>query len=115
MGKKTWTKYKLTEAQLRRLAQLESGHPHLHGTSMAALERKGLAEEKPRRCPKCGSTTVSWMTRYYSTDTDHDLDLLCCDNGHKSDRRDWGGTYQRTHQLTTAGQEAFDEARREGW
>lgn len=40
-----WTAHKLTEAMLKRLACLAANIDHHHGTSMAALKSRGLAED----------------------------------------------------------------------
>lgn len=115
MSRKTWTEHKLTEAQLRRLAQMYGGLPHLHGVALAALERKGLVMERPVRCPVCGSTETWSIIRHYAKHCDHSLDLLTCVNDHQEKREEWGGTYQHAYQMTTAGFVAFKQARREGW
>lgn len=115
MTKRIWTKHKLTEAQLKRLAQLNARLPHLHGNSLSALERKGLIEKRPVRCPDCGNTEIIFINRHYSPHSDHPLDLLRCSNGHTNKREEWGGTYQHEYQLTKAGFEAFRDARMEGW
>lgn len=39
---KKWTHLKLSESMLKRLARLKAGHYPGAGTSMAALERRGL-------------------------------------------------------------------------
>lgn len=44
---KTWTKYKLTGPQLKRLSQICNDHDHLHGNALEALERKGLVRRVP--------------------------------------------------------------------
>lgn len=42
-ARRTWTEYAVSEAMLKRLAQLHAGITHHHGTSMAALKFRGLA------------------------------------------------------------------------
>lgn len=44
---KTYTRFKLTDAQCKRLSQMYHGRPHLHGVALDALVRKGLAEPIP--------------------------------------------------------------------
>jgi hypothetical protein len=43
---KTYTKYKLTDAQLIRLSQMANGRPHKSGNALYALEAKGLVRER---------------------------------------------------------------------
>ncbi len=44
-SKKPWTRHKITDAALKRLACLQANIDHHHGTSMAALKFKRLAED----------------------------------------------------------------------
>ena len=41
-----FTQHNLTNAQLRRLSQIANNRAHNYGNALAALERKGLVEEK---------------------------------------------------------------------
>ena len=45
---KTWTKWKLTGAQCKRLSQLNNPrtHTHLHGNALTALVNKGLVTSR---------------------------------------------------------------------
>lgn len=56
-----YTHHKLTGPMLKRLSQLANGHPHGHGTSLDALERRGLALERAQDDPKHGGYQHSHM------------------------------------------------------
>ena len=84
-NKRPWTRHKITDAALKRLACLHANIDHHHGTSMAALKFKGLAEDGDEHTETIGS--------HGFTRTIH---LPCC-------------------RITEAGREALAEARREGW
>ncbi len=117
---KMYTKYRLTNSMLKAMSAMNNKkYPHRYGTMLGALERRGepnvqLIVERPALCPKCWGSMQSTV-RYNDNHYESGADVLWCHAGHSAKRRDWGGCYGFSRELTQAGRDALAAARAEGW
>jgi len=112
---RTYTDLKLSEPMLKRMAAMAARQPHNHGTSLTALQNRGLVQERTPRCPECGSAEIDWIDHRREDEWPQYADKVRCDKGHTSLRKFWGGCYQYGYELTELGRTALAAARAEGW